>query len=223
MQKKSTRFLLTVFASSALCLGASALARAAGESTSERTESMSQSERQKAGIKDSGKQQPGKQQRAGHEATEEDKRAAKMDMAPHTLMIETSLISALDHLKGLRAELKVNEDRVPSPTFVQHFKMLGREINSNLKNARTHEHELQGVIQNHPEIANSQEFKAVTPAMNDLHNLNSTWQSRVVDNDYWKNNKAVLSDLDRLENQINTALDKVKSLNSSQLNVANVG
>jgi hypothetical protein len=214
MQKKSTRFLLTALASTALTLGSSTLAKAAGESTSSREQS---------GRQEPGRQQAGTQQRAGHEVTEETRRAAQNEMAPHTVMIETSLISAMDHLKGLKAALKVNENRTSSATFVQHYKLLAREIQNNLKNVKTHEGELMGTVQSHPEIANTNDFKAVQPALNDLHNLNSTWQSKVSDNDYWKNIKAVTTDIDRLENQINTALDKVKSLNSSQLHVSNVG
>lgn|GEM_PF-4825358 len=154
--------------------------------------------------------------------TEQTKRVVQGELAPHSLMIETSLIRAIDQVKGLRAGLKVEEDRVPTSTFIQHFKMQGKEINNDLKMAQTHETELNATIQKHPNIAKTQDFQTAKTALQDAMSFNSSWQTKAETSDYWKNPKAVMNDLDKIENQLNHALDKTKNFNSTQLDVSNV-
>lgn len=155
--------------------------------------------------------------------TEQNKRVVQGELAPHSLMIETSLIRAIDEVKGLRAGLKVEEDRVPTSTFIQHYKIQGKEINNDLRTAKNHESELNATIQKHPQIAKTDDFRSAQSAIHDAMSLNSSWQAKVESPDYWRNPKAVMDDLDRIEKQLNQALDKTRNFNSSQLNVSNVG
>lgn len=155
-------------------------------------------------------------------SSEEAKRAAQNDMAPHSIMIETSLRSALENLKGLRAEMKVNKDHAPSEMFIAHYKMLGHDFNKDIKTIQVHENELRGSVEKHPRVANSSDFKSVVPSINDLSRMNQEWQAKMSDQTYWKDAKVVKNDIDRMENQINTALDHTKTFNSKQLDVSNV-
>ena len=155
--------------------------------------------------------------------SEKEKKQAQQDLAPHSLMMETLLMGALTDVKGLRAELKVNEDQVPSANFIQHFRMLGKEINDDLKVVKVHESELQGSVQKHPEIAKTSDYRSLVPSLNELYSQNASWQAKVGNNDYWKNSKNVMRDLSKIEGRINQAINKTKGFNSSQLDVSNVG
>jgi hypothetical protein len=147
--------------------------------------------------------------------------SAKIQMAPHSVMIHSSLASALDRVKGLRAQI----DAVPpgTPESMSHIRMYEQEINSDLNIAATHERELQSAARQYPSIAQSDQLKAQTSALNDVRAFSQSWQAKASNDSYWRNKKQSFSDLDSLEKSLNNAMNKTKDFSSSELNVNNVG
>ena len=163
----------------------------------------------------------GKQERSQMTSPESDKTAARRALAPHSVTIQTSLQTAIEEVKGLRTQLNV-VDR-PSPNVVSHFKTYGKEINSDMNMAMTHEGELSKSIQQFPEIAKSDEFRMLKPTLNDARKVSQDFQSKISRSDYWDNKKQVLLDLDMLEKRLMSALDKAKSFNADRLDITAIG
>lgn len=162
------------------------------------------------------------QEKGGMKMEGEKKDSAKMKLAPHTVMITSSLKGALEAVKGLKTELKVSEDLTPSGEYIEHFKMFGNEINSDLGMAKEHQSHLKASVGSFPEIARSDEYKNVNSAFSELSSLNSSWQAKIKSSEYWKNPKVAMTDLEQLEKRLNQAIDNAKSLNS-ELDIRYVG
>lgn len=150
------------------------------------------------------------------------KNQVKMDLAPHSVMIQSSLASAREHLRGLRTEFKVSEGQ-PTTPYITHFQMLSKEINDSVKAANVHKGELQGSIKRFPNVARSDDYKQVQSSVGDLAQFNQSWQSKISKSEYWKNQDQVKSDLDKLDQQLSNAIDKTQAFNSSQLDLSMVG
>ncbi|HAR43268.1 MAG TPA: hypothetical protein DCS07_11680 [Bdellovibrionales bacterium] len=67
---------------------------------------------------------------------------AKMRIAPHTVTIQTELQTAIDEVKGLKAQLEAIPDQKPGPTVIEHLRMHSKELNSRVKMTATHEQHL---------------------------------------------------------------------------------
>ncbi len=147
--------------------------------------------------------------------------AAKMSLAPHAIAVETSLMSALDQVKGLRAQVKTAQNQ-PNSEFMSQYKMHSREIKDALSQARKHESELKSRANKFPTVTQSDEYRQLSPAINDAERLNQQWEKQSQSSSYWRDNNKVTQDLDQLEKRLNNALDKSKSF-SSRIDVASVG
>ena len=142
----------------------------------------------------------------------------KSEIAPHTVMIESAIMSALDQIKGIRLQLDIG-----STEAINHMKLHTKEINDDLKTSLAHHKELQGAVKNFPAVANSKDYKVANTALSDVDSVNKAWQLKTTQTDYWKNQNQVKADLDMFEGRLNSALDRTKSLNANQLNAANIG
>ena len=147
--------------------------------------------------------------------------AARMSLAPHTLMVETELLSALDQLRGLKAQLKTAQAQ-PTPEFLEHYRVHRREINDSVKSVRTHEGELKERANRFPTIARSEQYRALDPAIVELERMNQQWERQVGNRAYWSDTAKVNADIDQLEKRLMTALEKTRNLNS-KLDVSEVG
>lgn len=147
--------------------------------------------------------------------------AAKMSLAPHAIAVETSLMSALDQVKGLRAQVKTAQNQ-PNSEFMSQYKMHTRQIKDALSSARKHESELKTRANKFPNVAQSDEYRQLSPAINDAERLSQQWEKQSASSSYWRDNNKVSQDLDQLEKRLNNALDKTKSF-SSRIDVASVG
>lgn len=142
-------------------------------------------------------------------------KSPKNSLAPHTVVIQAALQSAMDQLKGIRNELQITSP--PSAEMIDNLKMQSREINTDLRSAMSHEMHLQSGVKKFPELAGKDEYRAVSKALDDLETYNQSWQGKTARNDYWKNKEMVQTDLDRLERQLVAALDKTRLFSSEQL------
>jgi hypothetical protein len=147
--------------------------------------------------------------------------AAKMSLAPHAIAVETSLMNALDQVKGLRAQVKTAQNQ-PNAEFISQYKMHSREMKDALSQARKHESDLKNRATKFPNVAQSDEYRQLSPAINDAERLSQQWEKQSASSSYWRDNNKVSQDLDQLEKRLNNALDKTKSF-SSRIDVASVG
>lgn len=150
---------------------------------------------------------------------EQGKAQAKTALAPHSIIIQTDLQSALDQVKGLRSQVKASP-QPPTQDDLDHYKIHGRSINENLMAVRTHEGHLQSNVSRFQKVAQSDEFKNLDPAINNVERLNRDWQGKINQKNYWKNRNQVLSDLDTLERRLMAAIDKTKDFNSKDLDLS---
>ncbi|MFL5812942.1 MAG: hypothetical protein ACJ763_05145 [Bdellovibrionia bacterium] len=146
---------------------------------------------------------------------------AKSRLAPHALIIESSLASAMDQVRGMKGELEMTQDiKKADKMAVQGYQAFMKEMKNDINVARTHERQMMSQIRNYPEVANSNEFKSVQPALRDLQSSLSQWESKAGNAQYWNNQQQAKADISNLEKQLSNALDKVKSFNSSKLNAS---
>ncbi len=147
--------------------------------------------------------------------------AARMSLAPHTIAVETSLLSALDQIRGLKAQVRTAQNQ-PTSEFMAQYKVHTREIQDALKSARTHEGQLKERAQKFPSVAQSEPYRQVAPAISDVERLSQQWEKQTASTGYWQNNVKVSSDLDQLEKRLTNALEKTRGF-SSHIDVSQVG
>ena len=147
--------------------------------------------------------------------------AARMSLAPHSIMVETELMAALDQLRGLKAQVKTAQAQ-PSPEFIEHYRMHRREINDSVKSVRTHEGELKERANRFPSLAKSEQYKSLSPAIAELERMSQQWDKQAAVRAYWNDVTRVTSDLDQLERRLLTAIEKTRSLNA-RLDVSEIG
>jgi len=147
--------------------------------------------------------------------------AAKMSLAPHSIAVETSLLSAIDQIKGLKAQVKTAQNQ-PTAEFMDHYKFHTREMKDSLKNVKTHEAQLKSSASKFPNVAQSDQFRQMAPALNDVERLSSQWEKQSASQGYWRDASKVTSDLNQLERRLTTALEKTKSFNS-HIDVSDIG
>jgi hypothetical protein len=156
--------------------------------------------------------------------TDSAKKLAKSNLAPHALMMESSLHSAMDQVQGIKGEMEVTQDlKKADKMAVQGYKDFIKEMKNDINVARTHERQMMSHIHKYPEVANSNEFKSVDPALRNLQTSLKQWESKTNNAQYWNNQQQAKADIDHLQKQLSNALDKVKSFNSSQLNTTSTG
>lgn len=139
----------------------------------------------------------------------------KTVLAPHSVMIQTSLQTAINQIQGIRNQLEITSP--PNPDMIDHLKMHSRAINSDLKTAMNHEILLQSQAKKFPDMAGKEDFKAMGKALDDVGAFNQGWQARISRSDYWRNKEQVKTDLDKLEKDLSSAIDKTRSFSTSAL------
>jgi hypothetical protein len=149
------------------------------------------------------------------------KMEAKSKLAPHALIMESSLASAMDQVRGMKGEMEMTQDvKKADKMAVQGYKAFIKEMKNDINVARTHERQMMSHVRNYPEVANSTEFKSVDPALRNLQSTLTQFESKTNNAQYWNNQQQAKADISNLEKQLSNALDKVKSFNSSKLNAS---
>lgn len=149
-------------------------------------------------------------------------KAAKSNLTPQVVFIQSSLLSAQNQIKGLRADLKAS-DRPNADYYYEYFKMHSKEINNDVQGAGMQGARLNTGIKKFPELAKNEDFHSADAALNELKTLNTSWQAKIARNSYWNDKQQVTQDLDAFEKRLNMALDKTKSFSASGLDVSAIG
>jgi hypothetical protein len=68
-------------------------------------------------------------------------------------------------------------------------------------------------------VAQSEEYKSLTTALNDLNTFSQSFQKKINTSEYWQNKDQAKTDLDQFKSRLNQALDKAESFNSSKLDL----
>jgi hypothetical protein len=147
--------------------------------------------------------------------------AARLSLAPHSIMLETELMTALDQVRGLKAQVKTAQSQ-PNPEFVEHYREHRREIGDSVKSAKSHESEIRSRAVRFPSVATSEQYKSLSPALGELERLNQQWDKQATVRSYWNDPARVTSDLDQLERRLSTAIEKARSFNA-RLDVSEIG
>ena len=147
--------------------------------------------------------------------------AARMSLAPHSIMVETELMSALDQVRGLRAQVKTAKSQ-PSPDFVQHYRIHRQEIAESVRSVRSHGGEIRENASRFPSVARTEQYKSLDPAILELERLAQQWDKQAALGSYWNDYNRVSADLEQMERRLMTALEKARSLNA-RLEVSEIG
>jgi len=136
-------------------------------------------------------------------------------IAPHTVTIQTELQTAIDEVKGLRAQLEaIPDQKQPDPSVISHLTMHSKQLNSSLKMTATHGQHLVTAARELPALAQSEEYKSTQTAVQQAEMANRNWQQKAKDSSYWNQTNQAINDLKNLEKTFENAIDKSKSLNS---------
>jgi hypothetical protein len=145
---------------------------------------------------------------------------AKMTVGPHSLMVQSVLMSSKDMVNGMKSQLDLAENSKPGSEYFSHFKMYDKAIGKDISTAKTHETELKGSLQKYPGVAKTDAVQKLDSAMNDLSGFFNSWSSKSKSNDYWSNKAQAKNDLDALSKKIDAAIDQSKQFNSDQLDIS---
>lgn len=149
--------------------------------------------------------------------------SAKAQLAPHSLMIESQLLSTRAQIDGLKSQVGI-EQGVPDAAFLNHVKMYSKNIDSGIKQAQTHDKELSMALQkNYPQVANSDDGKNLGYAINDLQSFYKSWSDKAMERSYWQDKDQAKADLDSLGKRLDKAIDTTRSFNSGQLDISSIG
>lgn len=145
---------------------------------------------------------------------------AKMSVGPHSIMIESSLLSTQARVEGLRSQLKLVKNQAPNSEFLEHAKAYNKDIGSDLRTAKQHDAELKASLQNYPMVANSDNAKNLQSAIGDLDSFYVSWNTKAKDAGYWQNTTQASNDLEALSGKIDNAISQSKTFNSDELSVS---
>jgi hypothetical protein len=149
------------------------------------------------------------------------KTEAKSKLAPHALMIQSSLSSAMDQVRGIKGEMDVSKDAKKADQLaMKSYKSFIHEMRNDINVARTHERQLMTDARKYPEIANSNELRDMTPALKSLETNLASWESKASTSKYWMNQDQARNDINKIQQQLDNALSKVKSFSSGKLNAS---
>jgi hypothetical protein len=154
------------------------------------------------------------------------KMSARSTIAPHSILMQTALTSARDQIQGLKTQLKAMENTGTSTTtqgqsagisgsndkiFQSHVK----ELRNDLSLAQNHEKELKSNLSKFPQLRNQDDYKNLSTSLQAVNDQLKGWQDKVSSKTYWQNQEQARTDLDGLEQRLNTAIDRTRSFNSS--------
>jgi len=159
--------------------------------------------------------QAGKEGMAGTtQMDEQQKTALKTELAPHVVVISSSLESAKDQLAGVRAQYELAEGQQTRP--MTQIKLHTREIRDDIKMATDSQSQLQSGAKKYPAVAQSGEFRQVNSSLGEVTKTAQSWESKSKSTSYWNNKDQVKQDLDNFEKQIDSAISNAKSFESKQ-------
>lgn len=153
--------------------------------------------------------------------TEQQKMAMKSELAPHVVVIESSLESAKDQLAGIRAQYELSEDQQKHP--IEQIRLHTRELRDDLKMAMDHQTRLQSGVKKYPQVAQSGEFRQVSSSLSEVNRGVQSWETKSKSTAYWNNKDQVKQDLDTFEKQLDSAISNAKSFGSKQFEAPSVG
>jgi hypothetical protein len=153
---------------------------------------------------------------------DEMKKQAKNEVAPHAIMVKSSLESAKEQISGLKDQMKLakadNSDQMKvQGQVMEHFKLHTKNLKQDIDTAQKHSMELSSSVKKYPELANAEDYRSLNSALMDVRSSTQSWQAKAASPSYWKNSQQVSSDLDSLDQKINNAIDKDKSFSSTHL------
>ena len=151
-------------------------------------------------------------------------------LGQHTIVIESSLMSALDQVKGVRAQydLAANKEKASkeagqmAATMIDPKTSVGphvQELDGDLKSVSTHQAMLSSGASQFVKINSSDQYGEMNTAIDQVKSTAKSWQGRAMSKSYWQNREMVMSDLESLEKQLTMAIDKTKSFNSDKLDI----
>jgi len=165
-----------------------------------------------------GDQQAGE---AGSEASLKDNIQAKKMIAPQSVMLQASLMSAKTQLEGLKNQLSYSETGKLDSTFLNQIKTYDRGIDSTIKDAATRESNIKTALdKNYPQIASLGNTKELESSVSDLQAYFKSWSNKAKSRGYWKDRDQASADLDSLDKRIDKALNKSRMFNSEQLEIS---
>ncbi len=169
---------------------------------------------------------PGTAAPKGPNAAVEDQtqlREAKSKVAPHSMLIESALRSALGQADGVKAQIREAEaSRSDAPLTSEQLSALssaGLELASDLDTARLHRGQLRDGLQEFPRLSSSREFRDADRAFSELFSVERVWKQRMNRQEYWQNRARVNSDLALLQERIRAALSATRRFNMARLNI----
>jgi hypothetical protein len=148
------------------------------------------------------------------------RRSSPHKLAPDALRIQTSLMSAADQLKALRAQLRTTENVPISKQTVAPLRSFGKEMNADISRAIVYQDQLKSKVGIYKGVVDGQAFKMLNDSVADAKKLSSDFESKVSSQAYWNNREQATSDLNTLEKHLNDALDKAKAFSLTELNTA---
>lgn len=159
-------------------------------------------------------------QKAGKSGKMTEKGMMNQTLGPHAVLMQSSLMSALDQVKGLKTQLQVDE--TPSSEMIDHLKTHSDKINDGIQTAMTHNKHLQNRAKD-AGIQQEQSLKSVNESIAQLQSSQKKFSQDMKSDRFWQQKQKVSQDLDRLEQSLTAALDRTKSFSSDQLNLDFVG
>ena len=158
---------------------------------------------------------------AANDASLKDNVQAKKVIAPDSVMLQASLMSAKTQLEGLKAQLSYSETGKFDSNFMNQIKSYDRSIDSTIKDAASRENTIRATLdKSYPEIASLANAKDLESSVKDLQAYFKSWSNKAKSRGYWKDRYQASADLDSLDKRIDKALNYTRTFNSEQLEIS---
>lgn len=158
---------------------------------------------------------------AGSDASLKGNIEAKKIIAPQSVMLQASLMSAKTQLEGLKNQVSYSETGKFDSNFLNQVKTYDRSIDSTIKDAASRESNIKTTLdKNYPQIASLESAKELESSVKDLQAYFKSWSNKAKSRGYWKDRDQASADLDSLDKRIDKALNQSKTFNSDQLEIS---
>lgn len=144
---------------------------------------------------------------------------ARSEIAPSSVLIQTSLESALNQVQGLRAQMQASMDR-PNDQAMRSIKEHREMLNTNLKNVEKEQERFKETTRKYPEVAQSENFQSLNQSIQQVESTKEMLGPKMDKKEYWSNKRQAMSDLDRLDQQLKEALQSSRQFNTGQLKLS---
>jgi len=157
----------------------------------------------------------------GSDASLKDNIQAKKMIAPQSVMLQASLMSAKTQLEGLKNQISYSETGKFDSNFLNQIKTYDRSIDSTIKDAASRESSIKATLEkNYPQIASLSNTKELESSVKDLQAYFNSWSNKAKSRGYWKDRDQASADLDSLDKRIDKALNHSRTFNSEQLEIS---